>query len=159
MNPSSSLATQPTGTGQGGPGATLPTGQAPTTGPIRPGQTGPPQTGLPPVTPASATTTTISYTPFLCIARIVETPDRVPNGKKAVLLRVAVTDGKVERGWFRLQHDVNQVTAQVEFNSAGMGESDTLVVAAGATVTAQVFASSQFIPASMACNVRSTVRP
>jgi hypothetical protein len=118
-----------------------------------------PVNSVPSTPPTIATTAPLSYTPFACIARLVPTLDRMSSGKKALILRVSVTEGKPKGGWWRIYYGSEIISGGLTFDSSGNSESSTLTVNAGSTVYAEIFASSQFLSSSIACEAQTTVSP
>ena len=116
-------------------------------------------TVAPTTTPTFATSTTLNYTPFACVARLISTVDQVPAGKRAVFLRVALTDGEATKGWWRIRYGSDALSGDLTFGTNGMAQTSTLVAPAGSTVTAEVFASGEYLPTSMACEARTTLAP
>jgi len=114
---------------------------------------------VPSTPPTTATTAPLSYAPFACIARLIPTLDRTPTGKKALILRVSVTEGRPKGGWWRLYSGPEIISGGLTFDSVGNSESSTFLVNAGSTVSAEIFASAQFLSSSIACEVETAVAP
>ena len=123
------------------------------------GSSNQPQNSVPAPPPTTATTMLSSYTPFACIARLVPTLSPMPAGKKAVVLRVSVTEGRPKDGWWRLYFGREIISGSLTFDSVGNSESSTLTVNAGSTVYAEIFASAQFLSSSIACEAETAVAP
>lgn len=143
--------------GQTNPGASGSRSTTTTTQSGRPASTT--STVAPPTTPTFATSTTLNYTPFACVARLVTTLDPVPAGKRTVFLRVARTDGDAPRGWWRIRYGADALSGDIAFATNGMAQTSTLIVPAGSKVSAEVFASGEYLATSMACEAQTTVAP
>lgn len=116
-------------------------------------------TPVAPTRPTFATSTTLNYVPFACVARLISTVDQVPAGKRTVFLRVALTDGDATKGWWRIRYGSDALSGDLTFGTNGMAQTSTLVVPAGSTIVAEVFASREYLPTSIACEGRTTVAP
>jgi hypothetical protein len=83
----------------------------------------------------------------------------MPKNKKPVILRVSVTEGRPRGGWWRLYFGRKIISGGLTFDSDGYSESSTLIVDAGSTIYAEIFASAQFLSSSIACEAETVVAP